>query len=579
MEEFRNTLQNIESNKVHIWCGAGISIDFPCGLPSGYGLSFHIFEQFMEYNDQIQEKWKDCNEIIKKYIMTHDCVRPEIAVSCITRIDKLKTTIAFHERFASINKVTNNDNHDLLARLMHQGCLIYTTNFDTCIEQAYEDLFHRKLRRQTLCNKKVVRYIAEEGGEIYHLHGTFEYGKEAGSSIENVMTGFDTATLNMIKNAFSENCVNIFLGYSLSDDYDLNSLFQRYGRCGNRVFVCNHEGLDNVLSIKAMDIWGENVVVLKENTNKLLEDIVEALKAPLVQEKHCKKKTFTDWKHLLEYPQQYSSDYKLIYAVELLNQLGISYRVIDKDMKSKLMNIDVGIKNELGDYWDILLYNMLVNSAHSARKGQNILKSSVLKQALKNRFRNNFFGLKHQIQRLNMEEQLYEINKKLQRKEKLTNDDHEVIAAFMRAQTVSMILGGNIKAIGLLKAVNQQVCSLEYSQGEEMYMFASRLRYRYLLYHDEADFRESMKIYYDIGNLGGVISVLIEKAIVNSVENGKRLPSQKEWHDIHELIRKMKHNRYKIKCRYLYLTDSVKHLPYIGSVLCKWILRFSKQTA
>lgn len=120
-----------------------------------------------------------------------------------------------------------------------------------------------------------------------------------------------------------------------------------------------------------------------------------------------------------------------------------------------------------------------------------------------------------------------------------------------------------IRTIQLIdKALNDATCTLDYSQGEELYMFASRLRYRYLFYQKEQDWQEALNIYYDIGNLGGVISTLIIRTVVKSQENGDWIFRQTEWKDIQELIRLTGNINYKRKCQSFIMVDIVRHLPF-----------------
>lgn len=123
--------------------------------------------------------------------------------------------------------------------------------------------------------------------------------------------------------------------------------------------------------------------------------------------------------------------------------------------------------------------------------------------------------------------------------------------------------GGTIGSQKLMEAVNDVTCTLDYSQGEELYMFASRLRYRYLLYQREQDWNEALNIYYDIGNLGGVISTLIIKMIVKSRESGGWLFRQPEWKSVQNLIRLTGNINYKRKCQLFFVMDIVRHLPFL----------------
>lgn len=103
---------------------------------------------------KLYDMWSKCNGILKQYMRTHDFIRPEVMVSCITRMPNLLTTKEFYEKFHSLSQAVPNKNHMLLAAFLEQGGVIYTTNFDVCIEKAYEEAYQQKLRKEVCCNGK-----------------------------------------------------------------------------------------------------------------------------------------------------------------------------------------------------------------------------------------------------------------------------------------------------------------------------------------------------------------------------------------------------------------------------------------
>lgn len=562
---------------IRFWCGAGISIDAPCCLPSGDGLSNQIFEEYMIYNKTISDKWNKCNEIICKYLPVNKTIRPEVMVSCINRIKEVKTTRDFYKRFGQISSIKHNYNHYVLALFFGAGGIIYTTNFDTCIEEAYKDIYHQPLEKRRLCHGKVIVYLAQNGGAVYHLHGTFEYGEEAGASIESVMTGFDQDTLRIIKSSFANKNINIFLGYSFSDDYDLNSLFGHYAAGNKNIFVCNHNGIDRTLNYKVKEICGDNSVILEENTNQVILHILRKLHINYKEKNQIDLGAPVDWRQFLSYPMQYSSQYKMLYTIELLNEIHISYKVIDRALFNNFRMLEPNIRKEAIKVIDILSYNLIANSARRVGLKRHFLKSDFLKQALGNRLNNNLFSLQKNVKKRKLNKQLRQIYVRLKQGEKLTNQDHEVIATYMRIQMVCQILGGKMKAQRLLEAVNEQTCKLEYNQGEEIYMFAARLRYKYLLGHQEDDWKEALRIYYDVGNIEGVISLLIAKSVIKSVETKIRISYIPEWKDAYALIRETGNIKYQGKCKFLWAVDGLKHIPVIGDWLCKRTFSLSEK--
>lgn len=583
LDKLFSVLENKQINEVRIWCGAGISYDLPCGLPLGYGLSWMIFEDYMAYNDKTKKIWKNegrslwerSNEIISKYIeVSHEIVRPEIIISCVTRCANLSVTKEFYRNFSELMNVKYNWNHVYLAYFVYYGGTVFTTNFDVCIEKAYEEMFHEKMKMDSLCDGKVIKYFGIQGGEIIHLHGTFEHGGEAGASIENVMKGYDKLSQNIILNALLNN-VNLFVGYSFSDDYDLNSLFHTYCDKDLDVFVCNHKNdrgnSSKDLPLKVSEVFGKYIKrkVFECKTTNLLRRMLYALTK--IDEKLKEPKgEVTDWKSILKFPKGVDDIYKLIYFIELINQLQISYKIFDKNIIKRYMKITGDIRQELGGHYDLLQYNLFVNSSLIAIKGRR-LNNKQLKQALSNRLENNFFRLNAIVKNAERDEQLNKIYERLQAGVLLTNDEHELISIYMRIYTIYYLLEAKQERFNLLSKVNEHICGLDYSEGEEVYMFAANLRYRYLLTQDNKAWMRSFAIYYDVGHLGGIISTLIAKSLVRSKENKKFLFKQKEWKDVIDLIRITKLNKYGVILFCLFIFDIVNRIPILGGML-RWTI-------
>lgn len=553
----------------HIWCGAGISIDAPCGLPAGYGLSQQIFQEYMQDNDRIADIWERCNGVIKNYIAIHPNVRPEVAVSCITRLEGLQTTRDFYHMFSKIEDVSFNENHVMLAAFVHAGKTIFTANFDTCIESAFEAAYREKMVQENLCGGKIVCYSAKTGGKIYHFHGTFAHGKVAGASVENVLKGFDKEALELLETAL-KNSINLFLGYSFSDDYDINNVLRTKSQ-KTQFFVCNHNGKDAGLESKVPDICGENVQIINANTSDLLKEVLEKLQIPW---KTVPYLPYQDWKDILKFPVGRCADYKTLYTTELLNELRISGEKIRPGYREQLLNLDAEVRKEIGSYFDVLIYYVNLLGGEKKEKAKQDLKRDNLKKATENRSRNSLFSLEKHIRDEHLIQKLQEISESLSKGKMLQNTPHETVSALMRLCLAKKIIGGEIKNQELLKRVVEQICQLDYSQGEEVYIFASGLRYRYLLNGQRKDILDAVRIYYDVGNLEGVISCLITAAVVQASQNGKSIRKCEEWKSARKLINITGNRLYERKCRYIEATDWVRHIPIVGRMICNAVLQF-----
>lgn len=301
----------------------------------------------------MQKKWSKCNNIINKYTSTNKYVRPEVVISCIARLKGLQTTKKFHEKFSQMSVANYNLNHEFLAYIVKKGGGVYTTNFDTCIEQVYEKKYNEKLTKQIYCGGKVVLYETEHDGKVCHLHGTFEYSEQAGASIENVMSGFDQFTLQMLERDLKEG-IHIFVGYSFSDDYDLNSIFTRYVTKPEKIYVCNHMGIDKKMSLSVQKLFGTQIHVFNKDTTTFLAELNGQVKFRKLFEEGENEQ---DWKCILKYSGEMDDFSKDLYMIEMLNEFKICCKTVDKKI-AKICYKDERL-NELGEYRDILLYGQL----------------------------------------------------------------------------------------------------------------------------------------------------------------------------------------------------------------------------
>ena len=527
-----------------IWCGAGVSISTPCGLPSGYGLSQQIFREYMLYNDQIWKIWRKCNEVIGDYIVTHPCVRPEVAVSCITRLKGLKTTKDFYQHLSKIQDVAYNANHMLLAAFVYAGGTIFTANLDMCIEKAYQDIYGESLNQEIMCNGKVVCYAALNEGKIYHFHGVFQYGEQAGASIESVLNGFDRKAINLFNNVLV-NSIHLFIGYSFSDDYDINNVLHTKIR-NARIFVCNHEGLDSGLKEKVFEVCGDCAYTFSEDTTKLLKCVLNKMRITY----RCNPSgEFKDWKRILRFPENRSEEYKLLYTMELLDELRISWRVVSTELPVRLQNLEQDIRSEIGDYLEVLFYYVFLLGRETKVKA-NLTKEE-LKTGAEKRLWSKKFDSESYSNDFELNQKLEEVSDVLSEGKILMNTLHETISICMRMCLAKKVHGEEIKNLDLLKRVANQICQLDYSQGEEVYIIASGLRYRYLLEEKNEDFLNAMRIYYDVGNLEGVISCLITAAVLECLKSKIHIRDSKEWISGQKIIELTGNELYKENCKYI----------------------------
>lgn len=257
-EEIIYRIKEYPINKLVFWLGAGIDRDSPTELPLGRELTDDILERTCgkELGDRILKEWKNSrnriNEIMNKNIHFDEYPRLETILEAVRMFeDNLSVDNTVLSGLKSFADAPPNSNHYILAEMLHQGANIVTTNYDSCIPKAYNELFLQDGDKMLLYNDdNVWIYKSEEKsvGGIYHLHGIAQ-------CIDNI-----GATLSVIKNPIAkifdermtewlkEGCCFVFLGYGGVDTLDITP------------YLKNKNGARNSLGIYVRHSNDKNVV-------------------------------------------------------------------------------------------------------------------------------------------------------------------------------------------------------------------------------------------------------------------------------------------------------------------------------
>ncbi len=223
MDAVSSTLfEIISSKRTGVFCGAGIS--FNSGLP----LVPQIIEYFLKSygcTEQEVEDFFSRDEDGRKLLP----IPFESVIESIKDNFTSKNNRVFIEDFANQFIAEPNKNHQLLAHLLHKGLLRYvvTTNFDTCIEDAYHALFKENIPRIIGYHEEIKKL--QEGslpdGSLIKLHGSREFPSTLGTTLSQITDNLESQKIKLlIEKIFSrENCdCIVFLGYSCSDYFDIS---------------------------------------------------------------------------------------------------------------------------------------------------------------------------------------------------------------------------------------------------------------------------------------------------------------------------------------------------------------------
>ena len=195
-------------NKIYLWVGAGISYNSPTNFPLGNTLCKLLLKYALEDDcDTYLNRFKKVSKSLK--IPNCEFPRLESIFQIIKEIDENLASKALNI-VDIFSREEYNVNHSMLAKCNNIGVEIFTSNFDKCIEVAYRDLF-------------------DSDANVSHFHGTYEKRKNIGISIDNV-TNLDFVFEKKLVKSLSTNALHIFLGYSISDDLDINYFFSSWNK-------------------------------------------------------------------------------------------------------------------------------------------------------------------------------------------------------------------------------------------------------------------------------------------------------------------------------------------------------------
>ncbi len=216
-------LQKYRPNDVLFWTGAGISIDPPSCLPSGYRLTKDIVDAFCLETTWNTIEWylssakiKDASGQIKKI------PRLESILGCIVSI----LGYNFLARFKDLFNPAPNFFHHFFAYHIKSGGKHVTLNLDIGIENAlekdYPGTYYKILTQEEFRHSS----IGEKYPYILHLHGSQRNDSRGlGLTIENISKGLLPNTKDFLINQLRSSRLLVFCGYSGSDFFDVNPFF------------------------------------------------------------------------------------------------------------------------------------------------------------------------------------------------------------------------------------------------------------------------------------------------------------------------------------------------------------------
>lgn len=218
-----------------LWVGAGVSYPAPAALPLGIPLtSFALRECCGEMvAARVRQLWDEANGIVGTPSNPAPLGPMPRLESVLGDIDDVRAKSArpgfdFLQGFSAFAAAPFNQNHLCIAEMLTRGVNVVTTNFDTCIEQAYRwftggsDELILDAEFATPCYRSRGNAAA---GRVWHVHGTAQDVRSLGATIRAVKEGLPGAFRDWLDGVLSGSALIIFLGYGAGDSFDVNLYF------------------------------------------------------------------------------------------------------------------------------------------------------------------------------------------------------------------------------------------------------------------------------------------------------------------------------------------------------------------
>lgn len=490
-----------------IWVGAGISMESPSCLPSGNRLTEFAFDQMILGKDRFLKIWDEVNSYERQScnINTTRFPRLELLLSSIAYIEKFfigKEGLKgkFLSGLKAFDQVPFNQNHMLVAVLANAGARVMTANFDMSIERAYESLYGTK------CD------------QIIHFHGTYLSGDKIGATIENITHMVNKTVENRVKSSFKQGRINCFYGYSFSDMYDINeAIYGLYSgeQTGSKYtkdnWVCNHMGFDRALKWKVKRaFWNmENVHIFEAHTTEALKNLClqYSLDIPpkVIEFKEKAREQSCDWEKLFLKETEITEELRVLSTIHFYNRMHIAVDRINPSILERYEQFEL-----MNEKREILEYHLAANSIYWYEKyGDTRLKTDYHKVQLQKK--QTGWDTRSTLDTQMVKHKVEDIAENLKHRQFVMYEDFAELNNRIRQIRSQML--HNVPDIDLSEAAYllKQFEKLPIGKYIEIILYASIYRYKLLLksatgINGEEDFRRANEIYYDIGELEGIIA-------------------------------------------------------------------------
>lgn len=402
----KNIIQNIPSNKLIFWIGAGIDNGIPTSLPLGNELTNHILELTCgKYKETLIEIWnRNCNlisSISNQKIFLPERPRLETIIEIVREFeDNQLKKMSVIEGLKSFSSLEFNPNHEhyVLANYLHKGANIVTTNYGDFICKAYEEQYGAKTIQHEYNQMHIYQVNNAWASRIYHIHGISDDLNTIGANLSNVKKSLPNNFKSVFKYWLENEYYIIFMGYSGLDSLDVNPFFKSLSNNNNAtgIYVRHSSDKNNMCPTDREEIllhpFGHKFVCpcVTSNFFVYLKDYQD-------RKVYVRTTPLTKWKNNFDkYTKKYTSEYSSTLMLGMCYRLGIPITLIfnRKDWfatVSKCKNIVQWYRR----YYSFENAVMVGNRRVIRKAGRSLLKNDrLMKLNYKVAMKNNLYTVK-----------------------------------------------------------------------------------------------------------------------------------------------------------------------------------------
>lgn len=349
-------IRSINKGKMVLWIGDRVSRESPSNIPDRQDLFRYIIEE--SCGKQVLANlyaWAEHynKTLCKVYKPLGILIQPELMMEELSRIHGINLTCGI----GTFVEAEYNKNHYYIAQLLEAGIDIVTTNYDLCIEKAYEAFMNKEdsMKPVQMDNGVwIYECRSKKHGRVYHIHGSAEEPGGIGRTGTQGKEYFSQEFRDKVDKWVTDGYKIFFLGYNCCDIADVNLyLYQRISALTNRVrwkacYVNEGKKEDIPITVKKVFRFFQKGEVIEEDTAYYIEQLSQLMLGD--KWKKYKKdtvKTPPKWKEGLKPELKKAGERKDLLLFSISHSLGIRMEELDEGIFERIENAPPSISRQM----------------------------------------------------------------------------------------------------------------------------------------------------------------------------------------------------------------------------------------